>query len=220
MSPPTAALAGRIAEAVADPGSVAGPRHGSPAGRAHTASEETAAQWAARAVVEVLREALAIQPCHITGEHEPDHHLRYLCRDQQAAMLSGLLAGLGLAFGDLPRRLHDGCGWCHRIPAQERYRERLRATWAWAGADMPAELAEPALDAPRAGDGDLAAACLTAEWQWWPDVVQQVQETTLMPAERVSAALDTLTAARIAEERRSGAGTPQIRLAARSGETG
>ena len=144
MSPRAVSLAARIAEAITDPGSAAGPRHGPPpAGGGHAGNGETAAEWAARAVVEVLREALAIEPCHITGEHEPDHHLRYLCRDQQAAMLAGLLAGLGLKFDDLPRRLHDGCGWCHRIPAQERYRERLRATWAWAGIDIPAELAEP-----------------------------------------------------------------------------
>lgn len=212
-----ASLAVRIAEAIADPGSAAGPRRGSPAGGGHAGSEETAAEWAARAVTEVLREALAIEPCHITGEHEPDHHLRYLCRDQQARALAGLLAGLGLNFDDLPRRLHPGCGWCHRIPAQERYRERLRATWAWAGVDIPAELAEPAPDAPRPGDGDLVAAYLTPQWQWWPDVVRQA---TSMPGGRVSAALDALLAAGIAEKRGHGAGTPQIRLASRSGGTG
>ena len=41
-----------------------------------------------------------------------------------------------------------------------------------------------------------------------------------MPAVRVSAALDVLLAAGIAEERRDGAGTPQIRLASQSGTTG
>ena len=94
-------------------------------------------------------EMLTIRPCHVTGMHTPDHHLKFTCDIQRSAALRNLLNELNVGEGQLPRDLHDeSCGWCHRIPGQEQYRERLRQTWAWAGRKISAALAKPAPDSP------------------------------------------------------------------------
>jgi hypothetical protein len=178
-----------------------------PAGFAARNAGETEAEWAARVVTVVFADALAVRPCHITGMHEPDHHTRYLCNDQKAAALDGLLSGLGLEFGDLPRRLHDeACGWCHRVPGQEEYREQLRATYLWAGVEIPPALAEAAPDAPRPGDTDAVLAHVTTEWRHWPDVFAEVQDATAWPAGRIGAAIGALKKSGAVETQQHGRG--------------
>jgi hypothetical protein len=189
-------LTRQIILAITDPGAFA-PR----------IAGETEAEWTARAVTALLADALAVRPCHITGMHEPDHHTRYRCSEQKAAALDALLAGLGLEFGDLPRRLHgETCVWCHRVPGQEKYRERLRATYQWAGAEIPAELAESAPDAPRPGDTDVVLARLTGEWRQWPDVFAEVQTATDWPADRIGAAIGALEKSGAVETQQHGRG--------------
>lgn len=99
---------------------------------------------------EEILEALAIHPCHITGMHSPEHHLNgSVCSHMMTDSADGVLALIGATQDELPRHLHGPqCGWCHRVPTQEEYREQLRRTHEWAGEDIPAELAAPALDAP------------------------------------------------------------------------
>jgi hypothetical protein len=189
-------ITGQIALAISDPSAVV-PR----------STGETDGAWSARAVTTLLADALAVRPCHITGMHEPDHHTRYQCSDQKAAALDGLLDGLGLTFADLPRRLHDEtCGWCHTVPSQERYRERLRATHRWAGEGIPPALAEPAPDALRPGDTEVVLAHVTGEWRHWPDVFAEVQAATAWPAGRIGAAIDTLEKAGAVETQQHGRG--------------
>lgn len=102
---------------------------------------------------EELLNALRIEPCHITGCHEPDHHLKYTCADQRAASFVRVLALLGVDEMDLPRDLHGKCEkdcyWCHGIPNQEQYRARNRRTHEWAGVEIPPELAALAPDHPK-----------------------------------------------------------------------
>jgi hypothetical protein len=96
-----------------------------------------------------ILDAMALHPCHVTGMHTPEHHLDgSVCNIMLSRSAEGVLALVGATVDDLPRRLHDDCGWCHRVPTQEEYRERLRQTYAWAGEEVPPELAEPAPDAP------------------------------------------------------------------------
>lgn len=140
----TAPLVDRIAQAIGDPGSIVGRKLGPSWGKGndgYAEREETVTRWSTRAVIAVLVDALAVEPCHITGMHEPEHHVRYMCSDQTAAQLKNLLAGLGLSVDHLPRRLHVNCGWCHRVPTQEKYRQQLRESYRWAGVEIPADLA-------------------------------------------------------------------------------
>lgn len=168
---------------------------------------ETEAGWSARAVTALLADVLAVRPCHITGMHEPDHHTRYQCTDQKAVTLDALLAALGLEFADLPRRLHDEtCGWCHQVPTQEKYRQRLRATYQWAGAEIPPALAGPAPDAPRPGDADTLLGHLTSDWRQWPDVFAEVQAAAGWPAERIAAAFGAIRDSGAAEAQEHGRG--------------
>jgi hypothetical protein len=94
---------------------------------------------------------LVIRPCHVTGMHEPDHHLKYTCDIQRTEALRNLLKALDVNEGTLPHDLHDEgtCYWCHTIPNQEEYRSRLRKTWEWAGKKISSALAQPAPDAPE-----------------------------------------------------------------------
>lgn len=109
---------------------------------------------------EAIREALTLRPCHITGMHRPEHHLDFTCEHQKTRMLDNLLGVLGIQDpGALPHALDDdSCSWCHRVPSQEMYRDRLRRTWAWAGVPLSDELAAPANDAPRPADAPAVLA--------------------------------------------------------------
>lgn len=141
-----------------------------------------------------ILDVLALEPCHITGTHTPNHHLESLCTYQKAAMLDRLLAFLDTNVDELPRRLHEDCYWCHNIPTQELYREHLRATYRWAGVEISDELAAPAPDVPRPGDADAVHAALTGEFAPWQDVLPKVNapDTGHMPHTRYWAAVEAL----------------------------
>lgn len=129
-------------------------------------------------LAQVLTPTLAIEPCHVTGMHDPNHTERYLCDIQTTAVLSHLLAALGLHTRDLSHQLHPdtpydegGCYWCHNVPREENDREQLRQVWRWAGVEPSAELAALADDALRLGDDDLVASVLFTEHALtWPQV--------------------------------------------------
>lgn len=161
----------------------------------------------------LLADALSVEPCHITGMHDPEHHTRYMCQDQRASMLDRVLAVLGLTVGELPRRLHERCGWCHDVPNQEEYRQRLRETYIWAGLEIPPDLAEPAPDAPRPGDTWVVLAHITIDWHYWPDVIKGIKEAASLHPGRVNAAYRELLAVGAIEERRTKPGYPEVRLA-------
>lgn len=109
-----------------------------------------------------LVDALTIEPCHVTGMHDPTHTERYLCDIQHSSIVKRLLETLGLTSGVLPKRLHETCGWCHDVPTQEEYRKRLRSLHQWAGEEISEDLAAPAPDAPREGDDEIVLAALRA----------------------------------------------------------
>jgi len=61
-----------------------------------------------------LRNLLAIEPCHITGEHEPNHHLKgRICNYQRGDAWRRAMVALGLDPENPARKLHDDCFWCH-----------------------------------------------------------------------------------------------------------
>ena len=59
---------------------------------------------------ERLREAFYLTPCHVTGEHTPDHHLtrEAPCSFQLAELAERIVKVLG----GPPHRDHAGCVWC------------------------------------------------------------------------------------------------------------
>jgi hypothetical protein len=65
----------------------------------------------------VLR-MISLKPCHVTGEHEPDHHLRsdHVCSLQKARMLDDLLAMLDIEINEVDRQPHRECYWCGADP--------------------------------------------------------------------------------------------------------
>jgi len=79
-----------------------------------------------------VRNALFVEPCHVTGMHSPDHHLTHdtPCGFQSAVVLNRILTTLGTSLEALPRRLHDKCVWCH-----EGARAEQHAAWvaSWPG---------------------------------------------------------------------------------------
>lgn len=96
---------------------------------------------------EQVLEAIALRPCHVTGQHDPDHTPDRVCESQLSQAFTGLLDLLGVTPEDLPHALHESCHWCHDVPVQEIFRVKLRRVHAWAGVPVPAELAAPAPDA-------------------------------------------------------------------------
>lgn len=96
------------------------------------------------AELEQVRAAIVLEPCHTTGLHTPDHHPRWTCDMQKEAIVDRLLEALRLSEDKIPRRLHpDTCTWCHGdVPGDALGRERLRASYRWAGIEVPAALAE------------------------------------------------------------------------------
>jgi len=61
-----------------------------------------------------LAELLAIEPCHVTGEHQPDHHLtsNHICDIQRRGAWGRAMHELGFDHTNPRRRLHENCGWC------------------------------------------------------------------------------------------------------------
>lgn len=212
----------KIYAAIYDPGAVVGRRHGPTWGEGndgYAEIQEDLPDWQTRAVVETIRRHLVYEPCHVTGMHNPGHHLTSTCQIQTSVVFGRLLRGLGLTRDDLPNRLHNpDCGWCHRVPDREAERERLRATHRWAGVPVPDALAEPGEDVLRPGDCEAVLAAFPAEWTtWWgpQSLVGRLAETTGMPHAKVNAAiLKLLRAGQIQE----GIGTVR-RTPAEEGET-
>jgi hypothetical protein len=78
-----------------------------------------------------LREAVVVEPCHTTGDHDPTHTARYVCTLQLAEIAKRVMVVLGLTKETLPRRLHNPakCYWCS--PERKDYTELQ----AWSNAD-------------------------------------------------------------------------------------
>jgi hypothetical protein len=70
-----------------------------------------------------ILDAVALRPCHVTGEHDPTHTTEYVCVLQMAVAFKGLLKLLGITEADLPRKLHDSCYWCN---AEPKHHEELQ----------------------------------------------------------------------------------------------
>lgn len=102
-----------------------------------------------------LLEALRIEPCHVTGQHDPNHTPHHVCSIQRAEAFSRVLELLGVKEEELPKALHEHCGWCHEVPSQEEYRIRNRELYEWAGVPIPPELAEPGSGAERFSDENV-----------------------------------------------------------------
>lgn len=117
---------------------------------------------AANELLGALDGALVLEPCHVTGMHDPTHTPRYLCETQRADVYDRVLAAVGMAQEAMPRRLHDNCGWCHRVPEEEQRRQQARELHEWAGVPVPPELAEPAPDEPRPDDQFWILALIAA----------------------------------------------------------
>lgn len=59
-----------------------------------------------------ILDAITLHPCHVTGMHDPRHTPKYVCDIQMREAFEALLEFLEVEITDLPRRLHDSCGWC------------------------------------------------------------------------------------------------------------
>lgn len=59
-----------------------------------------------------LVDAVYLEPCHITGEHDPKHTHLYVCNFQRAEILKRILDVLGMPKEEIPRRMHEGCAFC------------------------------------------------------------------------------------------------------------
>lgn len=95
-----------------------------------------------------LLKAMQIEPCHTTGMHDPNHTTKFVCESQRSKAYGRVLELLGMTEENLPHALHGAeCYWCHEVCSQEEYRVDRRALHAWAGQEVPAELAAPAPDA-------------------------------------------------------------------------
>lgn len=137
---------------------------------------------AARALLDALDAALALEPCHVIGMHDPTHTPRGVCDLQRSDVAKRVLAALGLDVEALPRRLHPPeCGWCHDVTTQEEYRERRRDLYRWAGVEVPAEMAEPAPDASRPDD-PFWALCILTDLVARPGTPDRVLQATIVGA--------------------------------------
>lgn len=167
---------------------------------------------AASALIVALDEALAIEPCHISGMHDPTHTSRYVCSDQEATMVRRLQHALGITAW--PTRLHGpGCGWCHDPSSTEDRRERQREAHRWAGVEIPEALAAPAPDAPRPDDPFWALCHIVAAepvdgfgWRSFGQLNSHHKHPNQIPSDlrgrRFSLAVDELIAAGLIETQR------------------
>jgi len=109
---------------------------------------------------ELILEYARLEPCHITGMHDPTHTTKAICQDQLKHVLVQLLETAGLTPEELPRQLHKDCWSCHNVPPQEELRIQRRALHEWAGVPVPDELAALAEDALHPGDVEKVIAAL------------------------------------------------------------
>lgn len=74
-----------------------------------------------------LRRALGgvyLEPCHVTGQHDPSHTGKYVCEIQRSAAFNRVVDGLGFDVDTLPRRTHENCWWCERDPSMAAWAAR------------------------------------------------------------------------------------------------
>jgi hypothetical protein len=129
-----------------------------------------------------LREALVLEPCHITGMHDPTHTTRYVCEHQLADLGRRAVVAAGYDPRYLPKRLHGpGCGWCNRVPTDEADRVSARALHAWAGVSVPEALAQPAPDCPQENDPAWVLAVLDDQYLTWQDGTKMVALRQCLP---------------------------------------
>lgn len=83
---------------------------------------------------------LALEPCHVTGLHDPNHTPFRACDIQKGEAWDRAVRALGGDPERPPRRAHD-CAWCEeRNSDRPDVREQVRATKAWTeGAPYPEE---------------------------------------------------------------------------------
>lgn len=84
-----------------------------------------------------LHKLLAIAPCHISGMHEPDHHLTgIICDNQRSEAWTRAMVELGFDPDNPERKLHDKCGWCHPEPGRPSDAD-MHEAWAFGVLHMP-----------------------------------------------------------------------------------
>lgn len=128
-------------------------------------------------VLEAVLQQATLRPCHVSGTHAPDHHIHgTVCDYMRADAGQRMVAALGLDLSTAPHELHpaEGCYWCHNIPSQQEFRDKLIKSWEWAGVKPTAEMLEPAADGVHPGDTALVLSVLTHEWQTWQQATERL----------------------------------------------
>lgn len=65
--------------------------------------------------LERVRAAVYLEPCHVTGEHDPTHTPKYVCILQLRDVAKRVLQALDVDQATAPRRIHgEKCYWCHK----------------------------------------------------------------------------------------------------------
>jgi hypothetical protein len=78
-----------------------------------------------------LKNLLAIEPCHITGEHEPNHNLKgIICNFQRGEAWEHAMTELSFDPKNPARKIHDDCFWCHSKESKHAQEHR---EWAAMG---------------------------------------------------------------------------------------
>lgn len=84
--------------------------------------------------------AITLEPCHVTGDHDPTHTPFNVCSIQRSEQMQRLLVLLETDESDLPRRLHRHCGYCgtsHQVEStlNDRWRSKVQALREWQSAN-------------------------------------------------------------------------------------
>lgn len=99
----------------------------------HAVAENVARQVWER--VGKILEAIYLEPCHVTGEHNPVHTPQYICYYQRGEVLARILAVLGLEEQKVPRRLHEDCCFCGPRATEDSGNTEHRALEKWTEGD-------------------------------------------------------------------------------------
>lgn len=79
-----------------------------------------------------LLEAIRLHPCHVTGQHVPNHHLvsDRVCSIQKQDLFDQILNFFDIKLEDIDRAVHPpACGWCNDDGHPSKHRE-AHAKWA------------------------------------------------------------------------------------------
>ena len=80
-------------------------------------------------ILAAVLSAAFIEPCHVTGTHDPTHTLHYMCNIQKAQAFDRIIAALGMK--EPMRQLHaKGCYFCHDKKGDKKDRAELLA-WSY-----------------------------------------------------------------------------------------